>query len=78
MRTVQPVVTAQSGLRATHAVRVRGHPSINQTPGAALQAWSANTRQDDDLIIIWLANSNSSDVFDATHEIAGLMLLPGG
>ncbi len=30
--------------------------------------------QDDDLFIIWLANSNSPDVFDAMHEIAALML----
>ena len=33
--------------------------------------------QEEDLFIIWLANSNSPDVFDAMHQIAALMLLPG-
>ena len=33
--------------------------------------------QEEDLFIIWLANSNSPDVFDAMHRIAALMLLPG-
>ncbi|HEX6062999.1 MAG TPA: serine hydrolase domain-containing protein [Longimicrobiales bacterium] len=32
--------------------------------------------QEEDLFIIWLANSNSPDVFDAMHRIAALMLLP--
>jgi CubicO group peptidase (beta-lactamase class C family) len=33
--------------------------------------------QEEDLFIIWLANSPSADVFDAMHNIAGMMLLPG-
>jgi CubicO group peptidase (beta-lactamase class C family) len=33
--------------------------------------------QDEDLFIIWLANTQSSDVFDAMHNIAAMMLLPG-
>ena len=33
--------------------------------------------QDEDLFIIWLANTGSPDVFDAMHNIAVLVLLPG-
>jgi CubicO group peptidase (beta-lactamase class C family) len=38
----------------------------------ALMKWY----QKEDLFIIWLANTNSPAVFDAMHEIAGLILLP--